>query len=458
MPLPKTEFDAIVVGTGPGGATVARELSKAGKKVLILEWGDYEPTRGSAAQVIPQASIPGKSLFLTNQMLATIRGITTGGSSMFYCATAFNPPIDMLKSYGVDISEEAAGMPEDIPITPLSDDLMGPGPQRFLDSAGNMGYDIQKLNKFIYQDKCRLNCQLCSYGCPYGAKWNARHFVDEAVENGATIINKAKVSNAIIENNTAIGVEYRHNRETYQAFAPVTIIAAGGLGSPMILRKSGMEGVGRNFFFDPLVYVYGRIKGLGCGKSVPMSAGMHFPDDGIVMTDFNMPHLMKILLDLEVLKLKQAFSFADTLPIMIKIRDSLGGELSKNGWVRKPLTKNDKLKLHKGVVHAKRILQNAGASDIYQSWVVAAHPGGTVKIGDQIDENLKTPFDNLYVCDCSVIPQEIGLPPTWTLLSLGKRLAKHLTAADASIQKTEAEPGMDTFKTKNEHKEAVGAA
>ncbi|HMA86997.1 MAG TPA: NAD(P)-binding protein, partial [Desulfosalsimonadaceae bacterium] len=67
MPMPKTEFDAIIVGTGPGGATVARELSKAGKKVLILEWGDYEPTRGSAAQVIPQLGIPGKGLFFTSQ-------------------------------------------------------------------------------------------------------------------------------------------------------------------------------------------------------------------------------------------------------------------------------------------------------------------------------------------------------------------------------------------------------
>jgi hypothetical protein len=210
----------------------------------------------------------------------------------------------------------------------------------------------------------------------------------------------------------------------------------------MILRKSGMEDTGYDFFFDPLVYVYGKIKDLGCGKAVPMSAGVHFPDDGIVMTDFNMPQMLKIILDVEVMQFKQAFSFANTLPIMIKIRDNLGGELSKAGWVKKPLTKSDKLKLHKGAVHAKRILQNAGASDIYQSWVVAAHPGGTVRIGKNIDANLKTPFDNLYVCDCSVIPQELGLPPTWTLLSLGKRLAKHLTAADADIQKEDAKTSM----------------
>ena len=31
-----TKFDVIVIGSGPGGATVANELSKRGKRVLIL--------------------------------------------------------------------------------------------------------------------------------------------------------------------------------------------------------------------------------------------------------------------------------------------------------------------------------------------------------------------------------------------------------------------------------------
>jgi choline dehydrogenase-like flavoprotein len=37
-----------------------------------------------------------------------------------------------------------------------------------------------------------------------------------------------------------------------------------------------------------------------------------------------------------------------------------------------------------------------------------------------------TEFDNLFVCDCSVIPEAWGLPPTTTIIGLGKRLAKHL--------------------------------
>jgi choline dehydrogenase-like flavoprotein len=52
-----------------------------------------------------------------------------------------------------------------------------------------------------------------------------------------------------------------------------------------------------------------------------------------------------------------------------------------------------------------------------------------VRVGDALDADLRSEIENLYVCDCSVIPEPWGLPPTFTLIALGKRLAKHLTHA-----------------------------
>ncbi|MDY6830422.1 MAG: NAD(P)-binding protein, partial [Thermodesulfobacteriota bacterium] len=46
-----SHYNAIIVGSGPGGATVARELTKQGKKVLILEWGGNAPIKGSMFQM-----------------------------------------------------------------------------------------------------------------------------------------------------------------------------------------------------------------------------------------------------------------------------------------------------------------------------------------------------------------------------------------------------------------------
>ena len=82
------QFDAIVVGTGPGGGIVARDLVNYGRKVLILERGDYEPTRGAFSQMLGRGWIPGSQLPVTYGGKPIVRGITTGGTLNIYMATA----------------------------------------------------------------------------------------------------------------------------------------------------------------------------------------------------------------------------------------------------------------------------------------------------------------------------------------------------------------------------------
>ena len=36
-------FDVIVIGTGPGGASLAHRLAPTGKRILLLERGNYLP-------------------------------------------------------------------------------------------------------------------------------------------------------------------------------------------------------------------------------------------------------------------------------------------------------------------------------------------------------------------------------------------------------------------------------
>jgi choline dehydrogenase-like flavoprotein len=60
-----------------------------------------------------------------------------------------------------------------------------------------------------------------------------------------------------------------------------------------------------------------------------------------------------------------------------------------------------------------------------------------VKIGQLVDANLETAHRNLYVCDCSVIPEAWGLPPVLTIVGLGKRLARHLAAEPKAAAKVE---------------------
>ena len=38
-----THYDVIIIGTGPGGGTLAYRLAPSGKKILLLERGGYMP-------------------------------------------------------------------------------------------------------------------------------------------------------------------------------------------------------------------------------------------------------------------------------------------------------------------------------------------------------------------------------------------------------------------------------
>lgn len=425
--MQKSHYDVIVIGSGPGGAIVAKELTDKGNKVLILEWGSNAPVKGSLIQFISSAGIPGKNLLFTDKkLLGMIRGTCTGGSSNFYCATAFDPPHEILNSYDIDIQNEVDALKEELPIAPLSDDLIGPAAKLMMDSALDLGYEWKKLNKFIYQDKCRLGCAKCSYGCPHGAKWTARNFIEQAKDKGAELINGAKVTKIIIKNKIAVGVEYKKIFKMHQVFADKIVVAAGGIGSPVILRQSGIYNAGYDFFYDPLIMVFGTVDTLSSEGEPQMAAGTHMEDEGYLMTDLSFPTPLYGAHSALKFRGHRAFSKKKTLMMMIKAKDDLGGRITWNGGVRKSLSIEDNAKFNHGYQRAKSIFKNAGAKGIFSGWKLAAHPGGTVKIGEIIDSDLKTCHDNLYVCDCSVIPEAWGLPPTLTLLGLGKRLAKHL--------------------------------
>jgi choline dehydrogenase-like flavoprotein len=421
----QSSYDAVVAGSGPGGASTARELAKRGLRVLILEQGSAAPVKGTLAQMAGIAAVPGKGAYIHGDASLMVSGITAGGSSTINFATAAPPPAAMFAESGVDLEPALAALRAELPMAPLPDSLIGPMATRMMDAARSLGLEWRKLDKMIRPDTCRAGCWRCVYGCPFGAKWTARDFVDEACRHGAQLVDRARVVRVLVEQGHAAGVEVQVDGVLHVAKAPIVVLSGGGIGSPRILHRSGLGPRSAPFFSDPVVAVMGTVADIDGGAEVPMAAGLSLHEEGISLADLTLPRPMYQAFVAQVGRFDRLFAHRRTLSMMVKIRDEIGGSAGPR-WMNKSLRESDRHKFRQGVALAKDILAKAGARHIFKTWHFAAHPGGTVRIGAGVDSNLRTSMAGLYVCDASVIPQPWGLAPTLTLLCLGKRLGQHL--------------------------------
>ena len=213
------------------------------------------------------------------------------------------------------------------------------------------------------------------------------------------------------------------------AHADRVVLAAGGLGSPMLLRASGIDRAGRDYFYDPVLAITGTLPGLDAGVEPPMLGAAHLDAEGYMLTDLCRPQWLHNTLAVAAGRPDRALGFRSQASVMVKARDELSGAMTRFGSPGKPLTAADRAVLERGSADARAILTRAGALSIYQTSHVAVHPGGTAKVGDVVDANLQTEIDGLFVCDASVIPIPWGLPPTFTVMSLARRLARHLSGS-----------------------------
>ncbi|MCC2954760.1 FAD-dependent oxidoreductase [Massilia sp. IC2-477] len=422
-------FDAIVVGTGPGGASTARELAQSGARVLVLEQGSAAPLAGTMGQMATMA-LPGRGAWLHRDASLLVSGTTLGGSSALNFATASAPPAAMFAAHGIDLAPSLAALRAELPLAPLPDSLVGPMAARIMTAARAAGFAWHKLDKMIRPQACRSGCWRCVYGCPYGAKWSARDFVDEACRHGAVLLDRSRVLRVLMQDGRAAGVEFKRDGAIRTARAPLVVLAGGGIGSPRLLHASGLGPRHAPFFSDPVVAVMGSVDDLEGGAEVPMAAGASFPEEGIALADLTLPNAMYTAFALQAGRVDRVGAHRRTLSIMVKIRDDIGGAVGPR-WVDKRLSPGDRARLDQGVKMARAILAQADAKQVFVTHHFAAHPGGSIRIGAGVDSELRA-APGLHVCDASVIPQPWGLPPTLTLLCLGKRLGMMLSSGAAS--------------------------
>ena len=108
-----------VVGSGAAGATIARELSRTGVKVTLLE-------KGPAWEWPLGHLIAYKTLYNIHRSKEGViirRGVCTGGSTVVYSGNAFNPPPGFMDMLGIDFSDDLAVMRKELAVAPLPEDF-----------------------------------------------------------------------------------------------------------------------------------------------------------------------------------------------------------------------------------------------------------------------------------------------------------------------------------------------
>ena len=434
MPVVRKQAEVVVVGTGPGGASVARELARAGVKVALLERGrDHRQAWYYGTHLGGMLYSHRGGLFFSREGIQIVRPLMVGGATSMYCGSAADPPGWLRDRYGIDLGDYARSIAQELKIAPLPPELRGVASTRIAEAAAALGQDWRPQPKFMDPSRSRrFDCGAkCMLGCRCRSKWEAAEWVDEAVAAGAELITEARVTEVLRAEGAAAGVRatWQGGRQL-EVEAPIVVLAAGGLGSIHVLRSSAVADLGTGMAMDTTVIVYGRSSHPGTANEPPMTWSYSDPERGFMLSTLHDPWLLyPVIAGLG--DWRRAFTWLDwghLLGVMIKLKDDLVGEVLPDGSVSKPFTKEDSLRLDHAVGVARRILSQAGAdeSSIYVSTPRGTHPSATVRLGEALDQNLQTALPGLYVCDASVFPESLDQPTVLTILAFGRRLADHL--------------------------------
>ena len=183
-------YDFIVVGSGAGGATAARELSSAGKRVLLIEGGKRIPQSKAAS-----------SYSITKGDVEIWQTRCLGGTTLVSMGNA------MRSGQYPGLKSHYAAAESELGVTPVPGERMGRGTRLLLEA--HRGWHA--MPKAIDFSLCK-GCGSCASGCPTNARWSSLRHISEARRGGCTIMTGCAVRRVMIESDRAVGVELEDGR------------------------------------------------------------------------------------------------------------------------------------------------------------------------------------------------------------------------------------------------------
>lgn len=279
----EVECDVVVVGSGAGGATIARELAPAGLDVVIVEEGgpvSREDFGASALRrTVKYCRNNGLTTAIGDSVIPIPMGRVVGGTTVVNSGTCLRAPDSVLdrwaREHGATLAAPERMAPkydlldEQLHIQPVADDIMGRNGEIVRRGAEALGLRSQPVPRPTRD--CAGTGQ-CAFGCPRDAK-QAMHLTSlpAAVHHGARIYAGCRVDEIVLRGDRAEGIRARildaERKPTggcLRVRARSVFLCAGALMTPLLLRGSkiarGNPALGNHLRIHPGSGVTGRFE------------------------------------------------------------------------------------------------------------------------------------------------------------------------------------------------------
>ena len=207
---------AIVVGSGAGGATAARELQGTFDVTVLEAGGSFGPLSFDlrtierlkrSRYVRPEADpclLPRDPARRTREGMVLVNGSCVGGTTTIATGNGLRMDDD-LRALGLDLDEEFDEIAHEIPVSTAHQRGWHATTRRLFDVFDDLGLDPMPIPKMGDPERCR-HCGRCVLGCPEGASGMRGGSSTMRSTLGARVITRSRVDRLVIEHGATAGL------------------------------------------------------------------------------------------------------------------------------------------------------------------------------------------------------------------------------------------------------------
>lgn len=386
-----------VIGSGAGGAVVAKELAEAGLDVILLEQGGYytkEHFTQREEEMMPLLFEDMGQRATEDQAIVILQGKNVGGSTVHNLCYCFRTPKPIVEKWrreaGIrwryeDLVPSFERVETMLKVKPIPEAQVNTLNRKIREGCEKLGYHglVAQHNR----ENC-VSSGFCILGCPFDAKQSmALTYIPAADRAGARIfancaVRRLEVRGVRVERVSGEVVdEWGRSHYTFTVRAQLVVLAAGAINSPQILLRSGVarnDHVGKHLHLHPSVLLAGlydeEIHGyLGIPQSYYVDEFIDLeknPDSGyVIMPIFGFPVLTASQLPsfgrahAEIMR-----AYHRMVGILVLLHDESEGDVSvdRSGKVRirYRLRREEERLMAEGMRHCAEILFASGAREV----------------------------------------------------------------------------------------------